>query len=155
MTTTEATRWGDELEPGTRLTTPRRTLLEADIAWFAGWSWDANPVHTDAVDAASGEFGVPIAHGVLGLSVAMGLISRMGTFEGSSIALLGVEEWRFAAPVRAGDTVHVELEILSTRRSSSGQGWVVDRRAELLRHDGVLAQSGRIPLLMRPRPDTA
>ncbi|GAA1198501.1 MaoC/PaaZ C-terminal domain-containing protein [Prauserella alba] len=154
MTTTDATRWGDELEPGTRFTTPRRTLIDADIAWFAGWSWDANPVHTDAVDAAAGQFGAPIAHGVMGLSVAMGLISRMGTFEGSSVALLGVEEWRFTAPLRSGDTVHVELEILGARLSSSSEGWVVDRKAELIRHDGVVAQSGRIPLLMRPRPST-
>ena len=68
-----------------------RTITEADVVMFAGWSWDTNPVHTDAESAQLGRFGERIAHGFLGLSVAMGLASRLGVFEGSSIALLGID----------------------------------------------------------------
>lgn len=134
----------------TRLRSTRRGL-ESDIAWFAGWSWDTNPVHTDQLAAATGRFGTPIAHGMLGLSVALGLISRLGAFEGSSVALLGVEDWRFLEPLRAGDTVWVRLEILSVRPTSSSETTVVDRRAELLTSEGVAA-AGRLPPLMASTP---
>jgi acyl dehydratase len=33
-----------------------RTLTETDVVSFAGWSWDTNPVHTDA-EAPPGSWG--------------------------------------------------------------------------------------------------
>ena len=63
-----------------------------------------DPVFSKTSPSAEGRFGSPIAHGLLGMSVAMGLVSRLGLFEGSSIALLGVDDWTFARPIRIGDT---------------------------------------------------
>ena len=56
-------------------------VTESDIALFAGWSWDTNPVHTDEVVASQTPFGGRVAHGLIGLSMAMGLISRLDIFE--------------------------------------------------------------------------
>jgi acyl dehydratase len=145
------TMWAEDFTPGTTFRSQGRTILEADIASFAAWSWDTNPVHTDAVSAASGRFGTPIAHGLLGMSVAMGLVARIGVFEGSSIALLGVDEWRFLLPIRAGDTVVCEVEILAVRRTSSGDA-VVDRMLRLIDDGGQVLQEGRIGLLVSARP---
>jgi acyl dehydratase len=97
-----------------------RTITEADVVTFAGWSWDTNPVHTDAEAARHGRFGERIAHGLLGLSVAMGLASRLGVFESCSIALLGIEDWRFRRPLMLGDTVRCRVEILDTRADQQG-----------------------------------
>ncbi len=128
-----------------------RTITETDVVLFAGWSWDANPVHTDAVAQADSRFGGRIAHGVLGLSVAMGLASRLGVFEACSIALLGVDEWRFVAPVLIGDTVRVRVEIVTTRRTSSGTSGVLGRRFTLLNQRDEVVQEGRIDLLVAVR----
>ncbi|GAA3659668.1 MaoC/PaaZ C-terminal domain-containing protein [Nocardioides ginsengisoli] len=128
-----------------------RTITETDLVLFAGWSWDANPVHTDAVAQSDGRFGGRIAHGLLGMSVAMGLASRLGVFEGCSVALLGVDEWRFHAPIRPGDTVRVRVEILEARRTSSGATGVLDRRFTLLDQDDRVVQEGRIGLLVSAR----
>ncbi|MBK0296437.1 FAD-dependent oxidoreductase, partial [Bacillus sp. S34] len=38
-------------------------------------------------------------HGLLGTSLCLGLIARTGVFEGSAVALLGIDQWRFTAPV--------------------------------------------------------
>ena len=43
--------------------TQGRTITETDLVSFAGWSWDTNPVHTDAEHSAHGRFHHPIAHG--------------------------------------------------------------------------------------------
>ncbi|MFC6705478.1 MaoC/PaaZ C-terminal domain-containing protein [Flexivirga alba] len=132
--------------------TPGRTITEADIVSFAGWSWDTNPVHTDAVHSASGRFGQPIAHGLLGLSVALGLVSRLGVFERCSIALLGIDGWRFEHPVVVGDTVRCTLRITGTRATSNGKAGILDRELTLTNQDDTVVQRGNIGLTVARRP---
>jgi acyl dehydratase len=129
-----------------------RTITEADIVMFAGWSWDTNPVHTDAVRASQGRFGQPIAHGLLGLSVALGLASRLGVFESCSIALLGVDDWRFLRPLLVGDTVRCRVEILEARLTSKGDAGILERRFTLLEQHEHVVQQGNIALMVSRRP---
>lgn len=142
----------EDFTVGDRFTTPSRTITEADVVSFAGWSWDTNPVHTDAVSSADGRFGERIAHGLLGMSVAMGLVSRLGHFEGSSIALLGVDGWAFLGPIRIGDTVTCVLTITATRLTSAGDAGVLGRELVLRNQDDEIVQSGRIDLMVSVRP---
>src|SRR6202000_983849 len=100
---------------GDEFTTPGRTIGEYEIAQFAGLSGDYNPIHTDATFAAASPFGQRIAHGLLGLSVLTGLVNRLGIFETCTIALLGIEDWRFISPVFAGDTVQ-RVRLLTEKR---------------------------------------
>jgi acyl dehydratase len=141
-------RFFDEWEVGDVEVTPARTITETDVVQFAQLSGDFNPIHTDAVFAAASPFGERLAHGLLGLSVLTGLVARTGLFDGSAIALLGIEEWRFAQPVRLGDTVHARLEVVGKRLLSDGVRGVLDRRFDLLLDDGSVAQSGRMPVLL-------
>ena len=141
----------EDFEVGQVFETQGRTITEADVVGFAATTWDTNEVHTDAASTADGRFGERIAHGVLGLSYAMGLVSRLGLFEGSSVALLGVEEWRFVAPITIGATVRVRLEIVGVRRTSAGDTGVIDRRFTLLGADDQVLQTGRIPLMVKAR----
>jgi acyl dehydratase len=129
-----------------------RTITEADVVSFAGWSWDTNPVHTDAQASAGGRFGQRIAHGLLGLSVAMGLASRLGVFEDSSIALLGVDGWRFHLPLLIGDTVRCRVEILEARLTSRGDAGILRRGFALLNQRDETVQSGEIGLMVSRRP---
>lgn len=145
--------WFEDFAPGQAFTSQRRTITETDLVTFAGWSWDTNPVHTDAVGAAAGRFGEPIAHGVLGLSVAMGLASRLGVFERCSVALLGIDEWRFLAPLRVGTTVEATVQVTGTRLTSSGTTGVLERRFELRDVAAGALQTGRIDLLVHTRPE--
>lgn len=135
--------------------TQGRTITESDIASFAAWSWDTNPVHTDAQQAASGRFGQPIAHGVLGLSVAMGLASRLGIFERCSVALLGIDGWSFTHPVFVGDTVTCTIRITEARATSNGRTGVLGREFALFNQDGAVVQQGNIGLMVTCRPTTA
>ena len=132
--------------------TQGRTITEADTVSFAGWSWDTNPVHTDAVHSSAGRFGEPIAHGLLGLSVALGLVSRLGVFEGCSIALLGIDGWRFTHPIVVGDTVRCALRIAGARATSNGRAGILDRELTLTNQDGTVVQSGSIGLMVARRP---
>lgn len=142
----------EDFAEGQAFRTLGRTITEADIVTFAGWSWDTNPVHTDAVVGADGRFGAPIAHGMLGLSVAMGLASRLGIFERCSIALLGVDDWRFEQPIRIGDTVTCTVTIRGVRATSNGQNGILDREFVLTNQHSAVVQRGRIGLMVSRRP---
>ena len=142
----------EDFRPGQEFLSQGRTITEADVVTFAGWSWDTNPVHTDAESARHGRFREPIAHGLLGLSVAMGLASRLGVFESCSIALLGIEGWRFRRPLVVGDTVRCRVEILDTRLTSKGDAGILRRRFTLLNQRDEDVQEGELPLLVSRRP---
>lgn len=129
-----------------------RTITESDLVMFSAWSWDANQVHTDSEFMASSRFEQRIAHGMLGLSVAMGLASRTQVFDSCSIALLGIDDWKFVRPLLIGDTVKCRIEVLSTRLSNSGHSGVLERRFELINQRNEIVQAGEIGLLASTRP---
>jgi len=146
------THYFEDFHAGQVFTSQARTITETDVVTFAGWSWDTNPVHTDAESAASGRFGGRIAHGVLGLSVALGLASRLGVFEACSVALLGIDDWRFRRPLVPGDTVRCRVEILDTRLTSSGETGILQRRFTLLNQRDEVVQDGEMGLMVHVRP---
>jgi acyl dehydratase len=67
-----------------------------------------------------------VAHGMLGLAVATGEANQLGIFEGTTLALLGMDKIRWTAPVRLCDTIHTVLTVRETRASSKpGRGVLV------------------------------
>jgi len=139
--------YGD-LTAGQEFTTPARTITESDVVQFSGLTGDYNPIHTDAEFAADTRYGQRIVHGLFGVSVCIGLMSRIGIFEGSAVALLGVDEWRFRAPIFIGDTVRCRIQILGKRLTSGGETGVVQRRFELLNQRGDIVQDGRMDVMV-------
>jgi acyl dehydratase len=143
----------DDLEAGQHFVSAARTVTEADVVAFAGLSGDFNPIHTDAEFAKDSQYGQRVVYGLLGLSIATGLLDRLGVFSGSAIAMLGITDWTFTGPVFIGDTVHLELTIVGVRPSQSKPDrGVVERRFDLRNQRGELVQTGRIDVLVRRRP---
>ncbi|WP_290513043.1 MaoC/PaaZ C-terminal domain-containing protein [Aeromicrobium sp.] len=103
------------------------------------------------MSASRGRFGGLIAHGLLGLSIAMGLASRLAVFERCSVALLGVDGWRFRHPLRAGDTVSCTVDIVGARITSAGDTGILERHFTLRNQDGTVVQEGEINLMVTTR----
>lgn len=129
---------------GDSYTTGGRTITAADISNFAGVSGDFNHIHTDAERMRETEFGEPIAHGMLVLSVATGLIwqTRSEAERDAVVAFYGIDSLRFVAPTFAGDTIHLEVEVAETvsRDHPVGNGvvrYAIDVRNQ--REETVLA----------------
>jgi acyl dehydratase len=101
----------EEFEVGQKITSPGRTITEADVVTFAGLSGDSNAIHTDAEFAKGTAFGQRVAHGLLGVSIVSGLAMRTGIMEGTVIAFREIKDWKFSLPVFIGDTIHVILEV--------------------------------------------
>lgn len=100
----------EEFEEGAELVTPARTITETDIQLFAGLTGDYNQLHTDVEFCKDTVFGQRVAHGLLGLSIASGLGTRLGFIEGTAVALREVT-WKFTGPIFIGDTIHLEVKV--------------------------------------------
>jgi 3-hydroxybutyryl-CoA dehydratase len=105
-------RYFEDFKVGDVETTRARTITETDIVNFAAFSGDWYPLHTDVEYARKGPFGERIAHGMLVLSVATGL---MPLYQMAIVAFYGMDKVRFTAPTKIGDTIHVELEVVETK----------------------------------------
>jgi acyl dehydratase len=103
---------------------PGRTVTEADVVLFSGLSGDYNQLHSDIEFARQSQFGQRLAHGALVLSMATGLIGRLGVIEGTAIAFLGLT-WKFSKPIFIGDTVRVKLKAVKKRAVGPEAGIVI------------------------------
>lgn len=138
----------EEFEVGQRFISTGRTITESDIVTFAGVSGDYNQIHTDADYCQDSPFGERIAHGLLVLSIASGLVAQSGMIEGTVIAFREIENWKFIKPVLIADTVHVATEVLSTkfyRRLGSGK---VVIELSVINQDDEVVMKGTWSVLM-------
>jgi acyl dehydratase len=114
----------EDVEVGDREVTQGRTISEADVTNFAGVSGDFNHLHTDAERMSESMFGERIAHGMLVVSAATGLLwqSRTPEEREAVVAFYGIDDLRFRQPTYVGDTIRVETEVLETREQEDGPG---------------------------------
>ncbi len=150
---TTSVLWFEDLAIGRKGISPTRTVTEHDVATFAGLTGDNAELHTSRTYAAESRFGERIAHGMLTLSLAHGLIVRTGYLATTGIALLGWSDVRFLAPVRLGDTIRTEWETVSLRASSSRPlAGIVQDRVSLMNQRDELVMTGTVSELVRMRP---
>ena len=98
----------DDLRPGQSFVSRGRTITEADVVAFAALTGDWHPQHSDAVWAAESAFGERIAHGMLVISFAVGLVPLDPR---RVVALRRLGDVVFKRPVRLGDTLRVSGRI--------------------------------------------
>jgi acyl dehydratase len=111
----------EDLKPGFRFRTHRRTIAEADVAAFVNLSWLTEELFTvedDAERAIKGR-AVPAA---LVYSFAEGLL--LPTMQDTGLAFLNAT-LDVKAPTVVGDTIHVESEVIEQRLASSGERGLV------------------------------
>ncbi len=140
----------EEFEVGAAYTSPGRTVTETDVVAFAALSGDYNQLHTDAEFAKATFFGARIAHGLLGLSIASGLGSRMGFLEGTALAFLSLT-WKFSKPIFIGDTIALQARV-AKKRAVSGEAGIVVFDCALLNQRDEVTQQGEWTVMVKRQP---
>ena len=140
----------EDFRVGDKLVTRGRTVTEADIVNFASFTGDFHPLHTDAEFAKTTPFGERIAHGMLTLSLATGLWSPEYTVQWAFVAFFGIEGIRFTAPVKIGDTLHVEFEVTEKQDRNERNG-IVDFRQSVINQRGETVSVGIFKLVIAKR----
>jgi acyl dehydratase len=129
-----------------------RTLSEEEIIAFAR-DWDPQRFHTDPQAARDTPYGGVIASGWHSGSVMMRMMCDAYLSEASCIGSPGIEDWRFALPVRPGDTLRYRATVLEARPSASKPDrGIVKWRWELLnqRDEVAVSMTGTQFFLRKP-----
>lgn len=120
-----------------------RTVRAEDIELFTELTGDRNPLHYDAERAAQTRFGGLIVQG----GITSGLLNAVVAEDlpGPGSVFLQVD-WRFTAPVRPGDTITAEVEVLEARADKP----ITMLRTTITNEDGIVVLDGRAVVWTEP-----
>jgi 3-hydroxybutyryl-CoA dehydratase len=122
----------------------QKTVTDRDIEMFAEVSTDHNPVHLDDAYAQDTIFEGRIAHGMLTAGLVSAVIGEQ--LPGHGTIYMG-QNLKFLAPVRPGDTVRAEVEVIdidyAKRRVKLDCRCLVDGKKVLIGEATVLAPSAK------------
>jgi acyl dehydratase len=121
------------------------TVSEEEIVEFA-LRYDPQPFHVDPGAAKTSPFGGLIASGWHTTALFMGLFVRAILLDSASLGSPGVEEIRWTAPVRPGDTLTGRSTIAETSPSSTNPS-----RGTVITTNEVFNQDGTLVMTMRAR----
>jgi acyl dehydratase len=108
----------EDFAVGTVFELGQRTLAEDEVLAFAR-AYDPQPFHTDPEAAARSIYGGLIASGWQTCAVVMRLMCDAYLLRAASMGSPGVDEVRWLAPVRPGDTISARMEVIEARPSAS------------------------------------
>jgi acyl dehydratase len=129
----------------------RRTLTETDNLLFSAMTHNPAALHLDEEYCrANSEFKTRIMNSCFTLGLMVG-ISVGDTTLGTTVGNLGWDEVRFPRPLFAGDTVHVESEVLECRESKSRpqNGIIIFVHRMFNQKDELVAHCKRSALMLR------
>lgn len=141
-------RWSDPFEQlavGARFESARRTVRDTDVIVFSALTGDWHPQHCDPEWAARSPFGERIAHGMLVLSLAVGLVPLDPE---RVLALRGVNNVVFKRPVRLDEAICVNGEIVALR-PLDGRAGLVDFAWQIRNQDDALVARANVQVLWR------
>ena len=140
----------EEFEVGRRYPTYGRTITEGDLSLFCALIGYHVPLFIDEEFAKTTVYGGRIVPSAMIMAISTGQTENL--FRTTVIGLLSVERGRFLAPVRPGDTVTTEVEVVSMRKTRKpGQGLIVFRDHLLNQHGKTVYQVDKTTLI-RCRP---
>ena len=120
-----------------------RTIRREDVELFTELTGDRNPLHYDEAAAARSRFGGIIVQG----GITSGLLNAVVAEDlpGPGSVFLQVD-WRFTAPVRPGDEITAEVEVLEAR----GDKPITNLRTTITNQDGVVVLDGSAVVWTEP-----
>src|SRR6188508_3803876 len=124
-----------------------RTVTARDIEFFTELTGDRNPLHYDEAAATASRFGGIIVQG----GVTSGLLNAVVAEDlpGPGSVFLHVD-WSFRAPVRPGDSITAEVEVLEVRPDKP----ITKLRTTITNQDGTVVLDGEA-LVWREWSDAA
>src|SRR5256885_7297779 len=120
-----------------------RAIEKRDIELFTELTGDRNPLHYDEAAAARSRFGGIIVQG----GVTSGLLNAVVAEElpGPGSVFLHVD-WDFKAPVRPGDEITAEVEVLEAREDKP----LTTLRTTITNQDGTVVLDGSAVVWTEP-----
>jgi acyl dehydratase len=115
--------------------------------------YDPQSFHLDRKEAAKSIFGGVVASGFHTLAIAFKLFMEEEPFGKSNMGGFAIDDVRLMKPVRGGDHIHVESEIVEARASESKPDRGIVRVAhDVVNQDGAVIAKFKVGHLVRRKP---
>lgn len=139
----------EDFKPGDRFNSPGTTMTETMIIDFA-LAYDPQPFHLDPRAAAASHFGGLVASGIQTMALGFRAFLQLGLFNTCGLGSPGVDALRWLRPVRPGDTIRSEVEVIEARpsRSKPDRGMLVMAFAVRNQHDEVVLTMRTMQLVL-------
>ena len=137
-------RYLEDLRVGEKVHSKPVTVTEEEVLEFAR-KYDPQPMHDDPEAAAKGPFKGIIASGWHTAAIVMRLTVDADPLGGQPLLGLGVDGIEWPKPVRPGDTLQLECEVLSTTPSKSHPKFGIVKIRSILRN-----QHGEVVYVVTP-----
>ncbi len=145
----------EETSIGAVYRTLARTVSETEIVTFVTLCGFTEPLFMDMEFVARESlFGRRAAPGALTFALAEGLVMQTGLIHRTGMAWLG-GEIRVVAPVLAGDTISVEVEVADKRETKKSDRGIVTYQHRILNQRGEVVMEARVQRMIRRRPPAA
>lgn len=142
------THYWEEFEIGARYPTLSRLITLEDHLAFCKLVGYEVPLFLDEQYAAATAYGGRICPSHLIMSFSTAMTGHL--FARSVLGLVAIERARFVAPVRPGDTIRTEVEVVDKKPTSDpGRGIVTFRDHVLNQRDELVFQNDKITLIKR------
>ncbi|MBV8165158.1 MAG: MaoC family dehydratase [Alphaproteobacteria bacterium] len=143
-------RYYEDFEVGQRIQTYGRTITDADHALFCALVGYHVPLFIDEEYAKKTRFGGRICPSSLIMSISTAMTESL--FRTTVIAQTAADNGRFFLPVKPGDTIRTEVEVLEKRETKSPRSGVVVFRDHVLnqRDEEVFRIDKTVKLARRP-----
>lgn len=143
----------EDFEPGRRFDTYGRTITEGDLSLFCAFVGYHVPLFIDAHAAAKTPYGGRIVPSAMIMAISTAMTESL--YRDTMLGQLTIENGQFLAPVRPGDTIRNEVEVLARRESRDPTPGVVTFRDHVTNQEGVeVFRVDKVTLVAR-RPPTA
>lgn len=139
---------------GAKYQTLGRTITETDIVTFVNLCGFNEPLFMDMEYVArESVFKGRPAPGALTFALSEGLVMQTGLIHGTGMAYLG-GEIRVIAPVVAGDTIRVEVEVTEKRETKKPDRGIVTYQHRILNQRGEVVLEARVQRMIRRQQAT-
>ncbi len=146
-------RYFEEYEVGQTGVTNSRTVGEPDLLTFASITGDFSQIHMDRHATQDNVYGGRAAHGMLGASLIVGMLSLRAPHtvgRGVPDAYLWHGEFNYRDGIKPGDTVKVQWTIKEKMDDETHPGFgIVKTYCDMLNQDGKAVYNGTISTLVK------
>ena len=141
----------EQLSPGQRFRTLNRTLTETDLVMFTGVTGMLETIFIDRTFGGKGAIAGQFVPAALTYSLIEGLLCQ-SMIQGTGLAMLELKK-QVLAPVRVGDTVHGEIEVVSVRPTSKGNRGIVVSKIDVKNQDDEVVMTYEATRMLAGRSD--
>jgi len=144
-------RFFEDFNVGERYETYGRTITEGDLSLFCALVGYHVPLFIDEEYAKKTPYGGRIVPSALTMAFSTGMTESL--FRTTVIALLGVDRGRFLLPVRPGDTIRTEVQVLDKKETSDPLRGIIIFRDRVINQRGeTVFEIDKTVLLQRKDP---